>query len=154
MTLLPKQWQNSNLRETKQIICHSKEEPPINVLLLNLGYCVKSYGHFCQFLVLFTMSTYQIWPCHVIYNANFDVFLFCLCSILGKVTKFLVVKLSTSDVISQKPHEEKGVENTPPVPLGLNFTRFLPIVYSYQVSASSDLNQKKILRKCTFLSCF
>ena len=25
----------------------------------------------------------------------------------------------------------------------LNFTRFLPIVYSYQVSASSDLNQKK-----------
>ena len=31
--------------------------------------------------------------------------------ILGKVTKFLVGKLSTSEVISQKPHG--GVENTP-----------------------------------------
>ena len=25
-----------------------------------------------------------------------------------------------------------------------NFTRFLPIAYSYQVSASSDLNQKNV----------
>ena len=39
--------------------------------------------------------------------------------ILGKVAKFLVGKLSTSDVISQKPHG--GMENTPPpVLLGLN----------------------------------
>ena len=38
--------------------------------------------------------------------------------ILGKVTKFLVEKLSTSEVISQKPHW--GVENTPPVLLGLS----------------------------------
>ena len=38
--------------------------------------------------------------------------------ILGKVTKFLVEKLSTSEVISQKPH--RGVENIPPpVLLGL-----------------------------------
>ena len=31
-----------------------------------------------------------------------------------------------------------------------NFTRYLPIVYSYQILASSDLNQKKILRNCLF----
>ena len=34
--------------------------------------------------------------------------------ILGKVTKFLVEKLSISEVISQKPHGGGGVENTPP----------------------------------------
>ena len=33
----------------------------------------------------------------------------------------------------------------------LNFTRFLPIVYSYQVPASSDLNQKK---NCPFDQLF
>ena len=32
----------------------------------------------------------------------------------------------------------------------LNFTRFLPIVYSYQVSASSGLNQKKFWKICLF----
>ena len=31
-----------------------------------------------------------------------------------------------------------------------NFTRFLPIVYSYQVSASSDLNQKNLWKICLF----
>ena len=36
----------------------------------------------------------------------------------------------------------------------LNFTRFLPIVYSYQVSASSDLNQKKNLKNLPLWSCF
>ena len=36
----------------------------------------------------------------------------------------------------------------------LNFTRFPPIAYSYQVSASSDLNQKKILKNLPLLSCF
>ena len=34
-----------------------------------------------------------------------------------------------------------------------NFTRFLPIIYSYQVSASSDLNQKQF-EKFTFLIMF
>ena len=38
--------------------------------------------------------------------------------ILGKVTKFLVTKLSTSEVISQKPHG--GWKTTPLPVLGLN----------------------------------
>ena len=38
--------------------------------------------------------------------------------ILGKVTRFLLEKLSTSEVISKKPHPGGG-DGTPPVPLGL-----------------------------------
>ena len=47
----------------------------------------------------------QIWPCHVTQEANFKklYFFLILHLILGKVTKFLVEKLSTSEVISQKP---------------------------------------------------
>ena len=47
--------------------------------LLNLSHCVKSYAHFCQILVLFTMPAQQIWSCHVIQDANFENlnFLFC-----------------------------------------------------------------------------
>ena len=42
------------------------------------------------------------------------IFFLILHLILGYVTKFLIEKLSTSEVISQTPHE--GVENTPPPP--------------------------------------
>ena len=53
MMSLPKQWQNSDLRETKQIIYHSKgidENYTKMYFLLNLSHHVKSYGHFCQIL--------------------------------------------------------------------------------------------------------
>ena len=82
--------------------------------LLNLNHYVKSYGHLSQILAFFKMPTLQIWPCHVTQEANFKKFYFFLILhlILGKVAKFLVEKLSTSEVISQKPH--RGVENTPP----------------------------------------
>ena len=107
-----------DLRETKQIVYHSKgidESYPKMYFLLNLGRYVKTYGHLCQFLASFMMSAPQIWPCHVIQEANFEINLFCLILhlILGKVTKFLVEKLSTSEVISQKPH---GEWKTPPPP--------------------------------------
>ena len=82
---------------------------------LNLSHCVKSYGHFCQILALFTMPAHQIWSCHVTQDANFEIFYYLLILhlILRKVTKFLVEKLSTSEVISKKPHGGT-VENTPP----------------------------------------
>ena len=79
MTSLPKQWKNVNLRETKQIIYHSKgidESYPKMYFLLNLSHCVKSYGHLCQFLAFFTMPALQIWPCHVTQGANFEKNLF------------------------------------------------------------------------------
>ena len=40
--------------------------------LLNLSHYVKSYGHLCQILALFTMSAPQIWPCQVTQGANFE----------------------------------------------------------------------------------
>ena len=42
-----------------------------------------------------------------------------LCLISRKVTKFLVEKLSTSEVISQQPHGGGGGGRTPPLLLGL-----------------------------------
>ena len=65
---------------------------------------------------IFMMPALQIWPCHVTQEANFKkkLFFLILHLILGKITKFLVEKLSTSEVISQKPHGE--VENTLPPP--------------------------------------
>ena len=44
---------------------------------------------------------------------NKIIFFLILHLILGKVTKFVIEKLSTSEIISQKPHGG-GVENTPP----------------------------------------
>ena len=59
MTSLPKTMEktgNADLRETKQIIYHSKgigESYPKTYLLLNLSHYVKSYGEFCQILAFF-----------------------------------------------------------------------------------------------------
>ena len=50
---------------------------------LNLSHCVKSYGHVCQILALFTMPTYQIWSGHVSQDANFKKILFYSNSTLG-----------------------------------------------------------------------
>ena len=110
---------NADLRETKQVIHHSKgidESYPKMYFLLNLSHYVKSYEHLCQILAFFMMPALQIWPCHVTQEANFEKFYFFLILhlILGKAAKFLVEKLSTSEVISQKP--QWGVENTPPPP--------------------------------------
>ena len=43
-------------------------------------------------------------------RAHFENFLFCPNSTfnIGKVIKFLVERLSTSEVISQRPHERVG----------------------------------------------
>ena len=86
--------------------------------LLNLSHYAKSYGHLCQILEFFTMPTPQIWPCHVIQEANFEKILLFPNSAFNirKATKFLVKKLSPSEVISRKPH---GGMETPQVPLGL-----------------------------------
>ena len=116
MTSLSKQWKNADLCETKQIIYVLKgidESYPKMYFLLNLSHYVKSYGHLCQVLAIFTMPAPQIWPCHVTQEANFEkkIFFLILHLILGIVTKFLVEKLSTSDVIRQKPH--RGGWKTP-----------------------------------------
>ena len=81
MTSLPKPWQNSDLRKTKQIISQSKgtdESYPKIYFLLILSHFVKRYGHVCQFLTLFTMSAHQTWSCHVTQEANSKIFCFVL----------------------------------------------------------------------------
>ena len=67
--------------------------------------------------------------CHVTQDADFETFLFCPNSIFNirKVTKFLVEKLSTSKVISQKPHGGGGGgrrKPSIPVPLKCRFRFF------------------------------
>ena len=83
--------------------------------LLNLSHYVKSFGHLSQILAFFMMPALQIWPCHVTQEANFEKKIFLILHlILGKAATFLVEKLSTSEVIRQKPHGGGGgVENTP-----------------------------------------
>ena len=59
-----------------------------------------------NFGIFFTMPALQIWPCHVTQEANFEKILPFPNSAfnIGKASKFVVEKLSTSEVISQKPH--------------------------------------------------
>ena len=80
--------------------------------LLNLRATVSIvmdiFVKFCCFL--FTMPAHQIWSCQVTQDAKFEVFYFVLILylILRKVTKFLVERLFTLEVISQKPHGGSG----------------------------------------------
>ena len=120
---MEKQWGNADLRETKQIIYQSKginESYPKIYFLLNLSHYVKSCGHFCQILAFFTMPAHQIWSYHITQISKNFYFVLILHLVLGKVTKFPMEKLSTSEVISQNTLRGEGVENIPPpVPLGL-----------------------------------
>ena len=50
-----------------------------NLILLNLRYCVKSYGHLCQF----SKTTHQIWSCHVTLASNSKNFYFSPNSVLN-----------------------------------------------------------------------
>ena len=125
MTSLPKTMENADLRETKQTVHYSKgidESYPKLYFLFNLSHYVKSYRHLCQFLAFFTMPALQIWPCHVTQEVNFQqiIFFLILHLILGKATKFLVEKLSTSEIFSQKP---RGGWKHPPPPVLLGLSR-------------------------------
>ena len=75
MTSLLKTMENADLRETKQIIYHSKGidwNYPKMYFLLNLSHYIKSYGHLCQISAFFTMPGLQIWPFQVTQKANFE----------------------------------------------------------------------------------
>ena len=75
----------------------------------------KVVGIFVKGWHFLTMPAHQIWSYDVTQEANFENFLFCPDSTfnIGKSKKFPVEKLSTSEVINQKPHGG-GMENTPP----------------------------------------
>ena len=109
ITSLSKQWKrwvNADLRETKQIIYHSKgidESYPKNVILIEFEPLCQTLWASLLNLAFFMMLTHQIWSCHVMQEANFGKLLSCSSSAFNirKVTKFLMENLSTSEVISQ-----------------------------------------------------
>ena len=124
MTSLSKRWQNSDLRETKQVIYHSKcidKSYPKMYFLLKLSHCGKSYGHFCQILALFTMTSHQVqvWSCHVTQDANFENVLFCPNSTFNIRKSH---KISSGKALYFRSYQQKTswrVDPPPPVPLGL-----------------------------------
>ena len=99
-----------------------------------MGIYVK-FWHFLQC----PLSKYGhvTWPKKQISKKN--LFFLILHLILGKAAKFVVEKLSTSEVISQKPHG--GGKHPPPVLLGLRgeltYWRHLFLIAHYSVQMSS-----------------
>ena len=67
---------NADVRETSQIINHSKgldESYPKMQVLSNLSNSVQSYGHLSEILAFFsTTSTHHIWLNHVTPGSNFE----------------------------------------------------------------------------------
>ena len=64
-----KQWENADFGGTKQNINRWKgfdESCSKMQFLLNLSFCVKSCGHFCQIY----QTTHQIWSRHVTLASN------------------------------------------------------------------------------------
>ena len=105
--------------------------------LLNLNHCVKCYGHFCQILALSTMPVDQICSCHVTQDASFCKYFFLILHlILGKVTKFPVENISTSEVISKKPH---GGWKTPPRTFRVNAFAMLCLLLIHQFPAYATI---------------
>ena len=81
--------------------------------LLNLSHYVKSYGHLCQILAFFYDARSPNMAMSRDPRSKFYFFL-PLHLILGKAAKFLVEKLSTSEVMSQKPVTGGGKHPPPP----------------------------------------
>ena len=83
--------------------------------LLNLSHYVKSYGHLCQFLAFFTMPALQIWPCHVIQEANFEKNLFFPISAFNIRKSYKIFNGKALYFRRYQPKTSQGgVENTPP----------------------------------------
>ena len=76
-----KQWQNSDLPETRQIILIWKvliRAIQKSTFIEFEPLCLKSYGHLCQILACFIMTTHQIRSSHATQGANFEIFNFNL----------------------------------------------------------------------------
>ena len=124
MTSLPKAMTKFGPPRNQTSIYHSKgidESYPKRCFLLNLSYCIKSYGQFCQILAL-TMPANQIWSCHVIQDATFEHFVFCPNSTFNirKGHKISSGKALYFKRYQQKPHGEWKTPIPSPVPSGFN----------------------------------
>ena len=121
MTSLPKTMEKC--RETNQIVYHSKgidesyKKCNFYWIWATMSKVMGIYVKFCHLLQCPLPKYGRVtWPKKQISKKIY--FFLIVHLILGKVTKYLVEKLSTSEVISQKPH--RVVENAlPPVLLTL-----------------------------------
>ena len=129
MTSLLKQWKNADLRETKQIIYHSKgidESYPKMYILLNLSHYVKRYGHLCQILAIFTVPAPQIWPCHVTQEANLEKILVFPNFAFNIRKSYKISSWKALHFRSYQPKTSQGCGKHPPHPalLGLRVGNF------------------------------
>ena len=121
MTSLPKTMENADLRETKQIIYHSKgidESYPNMYFLLNLSHYVKVMFlcHLCQFLAFFydARSPNMAMSCDP--RSKFRKNLF-FPNTAFNITK--IYEISSRKALyfrSYQPKTSRGVENSPPPP--------------------------------------
>ena len=112
--------------------------------LLNLSHYVKRYGHLCQILAFYDAHLQNV----VISRdprSKFQFFYFVLILrlILGKLTKFLVEKLSTSEVMRQKP--KRGVSPTSAFGVKINNNRIHVSVNIAMAMAQSNEGQDEFL---------
>ena len=96
--------ENGDVRETSQIIYHSKgrdDSYPKMYVLSNLSNFVKNHGHLSEILA-FLPQAHQIWLSHVTPGAALKIcnFLIIWHQILGEVIKFRVCSFITSKVIT------------------------------------------------------
>ena len=72
---LPKTIENADVRETSQIIYHSKclyENYPNMYVLSNLSNFIKSYGHLSEILAISPQALTKYGNGHVTFGANFE----------------------------------------------------------------------------------
>ena len=114
------------------------------------GRCFPSYGHFCEILAFLRCPLIKYghvtWPKKQISKLFYFVLILHLIS--EKVTKFLVEKLSTSEVISQIPH---GGWKTPPSAFRVKVVNLHP-----PVTWNALRLKKKVLTSvaCYHVQCF
>ena len=100
-----KQWENTDLRRTKQNIYHSKRiwwELSKNVTFIEFELLCQMLW---AFMSSFTMTSHQIWSCHVTLAANFENFYVLPDSVLnsGKVTTFGEIGSRTKKLQAKTP---------------------------------------------------
>ena len=128
---MEKQWENVDLRVTKQNTYRSKGfggSYPKMLLLLNLSHCVKSYGIYVKFYY----ATNQIWSCHLTMATNFEYFYFLPNFILNFRKSDQIWEKLAQERKSYRRKTKFGEENTPS---------------AYRVRSSS-------LNLCSIMKCF
>ena len=107
--------------------------------LLNLSHYVKSYGHLCQILAIFTMPAPQIWPCHVTQEANFEKNLFFPNSAFNIRKSYKISSRKALYFRSYQPKTSRGWKTPPPPPVLL--------VLSFKVESGNHQRGISLLQK-------